>query len=163
MSNREQITKLIKDYDLHADDVYIHKTEGWKIIKRRGYKRIQAGLKIEIDYKCPHATADFAVIIATGSMWPIGGNSAVMRSTLGEASPRNSTFEYPVAVAQKRAEGKLILEMANLYQKGFMTEDEVDLTTKSNALIKKNEKIGKSSVDGALSELGLKPKEDETK
>lgn len=159
MNNREHLTKLIKNYGLHADDVYIHK-EGWKIIKRRGYKRIQLMLDVDIKFECPHADADSAVVIAIGTIWlNQEGHTvtkAITRSTIGEASPRNSTFEYPVAVAQKRAEGRLILEMANLYQEGFMTEDEIDVSTKSKALIDKNEKVGKDAVEDAAAKLGLK-------
>lgn len=153
MNNRELLTKVIKTYGLHADDVYIHK-EGWKIIKRRGYKRIQTKLGLSISFKIPHAGENFAVVVATTDY--DGGGLIQYRSTIGEASPRNSSFEYPVAVAQKRAEGKLILEIAELYQEGFMTEEEVDLSTKFGALIDKNEKVGKDAVEDAAAKLGLK-------
>lgn len=155
MTNREKITQLIKKYDLHADDVYPHKA-GFKVIKRRGYKRIQAKLYLEISFHVPHASADFAVVIAEGQMPVEGGDGGyVRRSTIGEVSPRNSTFEYPVNVAQKRAEGRLILEMANLYEEGYLTEDEIDESVKSKALIKKNEQKGKDSNDATKKALGI--------
>lgn len=155
MNNREQLTKLIKKYSLSADDVYVHE-KGWKIIKRRGYKQIQKKLDIEILFDVPHAGENYAVVVAKGQMTSDDKRIYITRSTTGEASPRNSSFEYPVAVAQKRAEGKLILEMADLYQEGYMTEDEVDLSVKSNALIEKNEKVGKKSVDETEKLLGIK-------
>lgn len=155
MTNREHLTKVIKNYGLHADDVYVHK-DGFRIIKRRGYKRIQAKLGLSINFKVPHAGRDFAVVIATTENYMPNDGMLIYRSTTGEANPDNNSFPYPVNVAQKRAEGRLILEMAELYQDGWLTEDEIDESVQSSALIQKNEKIGKNAVEDAAAKLGLK-------
>lgn len=155
MTNREEITKIIKKYELSADDVYVHDTEGFKIIKRRGYKKIQSMRNITITFECVQASADFAVVSALGMMAHKPENT---RQTFGEASPANSLFPYPVAVAQKRAEARLILEMANLYQEGWIGEDEIDFEVKSNIKKKKMTKKGEKSIDSALSKMGLDEK-----
>ena len=157
MINREKITKLIKQYDLSADDVYVHDTEGFKVIKRRGYKKIQSKLKISIHLELAHASGKEAVVIATGSL-----PNKETRSTFGEASPDNSTFEYPVSVAQKRAESRLIIELSDLYESGWIGEEEIDFTMKASRIAKKMTKKGTNSVDDAITKMGL-GKEDEKK
>lgn len=150
---REELTKLIKKYSLSADDVYVHETEGFKIIKRRGYKKIQSKLKISIEFQLAHASGKEAVVIATGKI-PHGE----IRSTFGEASPDNNSFEYPVSVAQKRAESRVIIELAGLYEGGWLGEDEIDFTIKSSKVAKKMVKKGEKSIDSALSKMGLDDK-----
>lgn len=152
MTNKDQLSKVIKDYGLHAEDVFIHASKGYKIIKRRGYKRIQAQLKIDIKFALAHSNGvDSCVIIATGHTH----GTPMIRETLGEASPRNSTFKYPHAVAQKRAEGRLILEIAGLYEDGWMTEDEIDETVVVEKAKNKATKTGEKAEKGALQKLGL--------
>ena len=152
------MTKLIKDYGLHADDVFVHESGEYKIIRRRGYKKIQEDLDIGIKFELAHAGNKEAVVIATGTanLKRNGSFKNIHRQTFGEASPDNSTFEYPVSVAQKRAECRLILEMAQLYEQGFYGEDEIDETVKGSKLKKKADKVGTASVDNTLSKLGLK-------
>lgn len=149
---REELTKLIKKYSLSADDVYVHDTEGFKIIKRRGYKKIQRLLNINITFELAHASGKEAVVIATG------GRKTEIRSTFGEASPDNNSFEYPVSVAQKRAESRVIIELAGLYEGGWLGEDEIDFTIKSSKVAKKMTKKGEKSIDSALSKMGLDDK-----
>lgn len=155
MNNKEQLTALIKKFKLHADDVYIHESKEYKIIKRRGYKRIQQELDIYILFECPHAGSDYAVVIAKGEMASYDKSVYIRRSTLGEANPNNNTFPYPVNVAQKRAEGRLILEMANLYEEGWLTEDEIDETVKGAKFRKKAAAAGTASVENTKSQLGI--------
>lgn len=156
MTNREELTKLIKQYSLSADDVYVHDTEGYKIIKRRGYKKIQAALDIQINFEVPHAGVNFAVVIAKGTAFKTAEN--ITRSTTGEANPDNNTFPYPVAVAQKRAESRLIIELAGLYESGWMGEEEIDFSIKSDKVKAKMTKKGEKSIDSALSKMGLDEK-----
>ncbi len=150
-----QVTELIKKYNLHADDVYVHQTEGFKIIKRRGYKKIQAALDINIKFSVPHAGADFAVVVAEGEMATWDGKQYIRRSSIGEANANNNTFPYPVNVAQKRAEGRLILEMANLYQEGWMAEEEIDFTMKAKTIKQKAADTAAQSNQATLNALGI--------
>lgn len=151
MSNRELITALIKRFDLHPDDAYIDIKEGFKIIRRRGYMKIQHKIRLEISLNVEAAGADWAIVKARG-IHP----TMITRQTLGEANPLNSSFPYPAAVAQKRAEGRLILEMADLYIEGWMTEDEIDQQVKGKALLDKRAKQSADSIDATIDQLGLK-------
>ena len=143
---RTELKEIINEFDLHADDVYVHKTKGWKIIKRRGYKAIQVKLGLDIVFDLAYTDGkDCAVVKAKGY-----SKSKQVRETYGEASPKNNTFAYPIAVAQKRAEGRLILEIADLYRKGWMTEDEIDENVEREKIISRQDKKSKDAVDATI-------------
>lgn len=151
MNNQEQVNNLIKEYTLSPDDVYIDNIKKFKIVRRKGYKKIQSKLNIIIEFGLSHSSPDSAVVIARSP-------SHKKRETFGEASPKNNTFPYPVAVAQKRAEGRLILEVSGLYQKGFITEDEIDEKVEGEKIIKLQEKKVKEAIDNVLDNMSLSSK-----
>lgn len=158
MKKVDQINQLIRDYSLHPEEVYIDQKTGLKIIRRTGYKKIQAKKGIVIDVDCQHSTHDSAVVKAHGELTykDASGKPVTVTSTaLGEASPLNNKFPYPVSVAQKRAEGRLILDMAGLYAKGFYTEDEIDERIQSDKRKVELEKKAQDSIKATEEKLGI--------
>ena len=82
--------------------------------------------------------------------------------TFGEVSPRNNDFNYPIAIAQKRAESRLILELAGLTESGWMSEDEIDnnvhQSNKAKQTKVKRSNAGDLANASTLSKLGNRKK-----
>jgi len=124
------LNRLYKDYELVMDDVHIQyskKDPGkvmFKIIKRTGVEKIKARMNIVINYdllKAEQVGNGMSVIVkATAS----AGDNTIQ--TFGECSPYNSTQSYPVAIAEKRAKSRAVLQLAGLYSEGFYGQDEAE-------------------------------------
>lgn len=143
------IRNLIIKYKLNAEDAYVHQTKGYKVINRRGFKKIQSREKITMKFVLEYTDGlNNCVIQATGNRE--GDPHHKIRSTLGECSTRNSLFIYPHSVAQSRAEGRLILELAGLYEMGFITEDEIDEKFQVDQVIADRKKTAQDSVSATL-------------
>jgi hypothetical protein len=149
MSESKLINDVIKKFGIEPKDVFLHESKKYKIIKRSGYLQIAKKINLQILISLEYTNGvDSAVVSAS-----FGGVTV-----LGEASPRNCTFEYPVAVAQKRAEGRAILQYAELYEKGFITEDEIDFTFDEEKILKKVQaakNVGKASIEATKAKLGI--------
>ena len=132
--NSEQLNKLYKDYNLDRDKDFFSHSQGWTIIKRNGIDKVQAKAKIKITYDVIHLDDKFAVIKASGQY----GDAYI--ETFGEADRRsNCKNAYHVAMAEKRAMGRVVLKLAGFYEAGAYTEDEAPEFSKdvSDALAEK--------------------------
>lgn len=148
------ILQLHKKYKLHPGDAYIHKDKKYKVINKRGCKKIQAQEKIHVKLVLDYTDGIYnCVVRAIGSK--AGDPQYQNRETLGECSKRNSDFIYPHSVAQSRAEGRLILELAGLYEQGYITEYEIDEKFLIDKVVKEREKTAKGSIDATIKAMGL--------
>ena len=148
-SDSALIVELIKKYGLHPNDAYVHSQKKYKVINRKGYKKIQAVERIKLKLILEYTNGlDSCVVRAVGGKH--GQPEHLHRETYGEVSPRNSLFIYPHSVAQARAEGRLILELAGLYEEGFITEDEIDESFNKQKIINAREKTAVDSVQATL-------------
>lgn len=121
-SAKEMMNRLYKDYGLTSTDIFSHKH--YKIITRAGIDKIQAKANIEVEYDWihiqRHAQGLDVICKVKGTM----GDKVIWTS--GEASPENTTQNYPVAMAEKRGMARAVLKLAGLYEEGFFSEDEAD-------------------------------------
>ena len=120
--DKSKMNELYTKYGLTPDDIFTHKH--YKIITRAGIDKIQAAAGITVDYEPLHIMRfsgglDVAFKV-TGTM----GDKTII--TTGEASPENTTQNYPFAMAEKRGMGRAVLKLAGLYEDGFFSEDEAD-------------------------------------
>lgn len=126
------MNNLYKTYDLVPEDIFSHKN--YKIITRQGIDKILSGAKITfrfedkdtkylpyIDKRGDQKIGTFTSIKIIGGK--IGGD---LVETYGESTPYNTTNEYAIAMAEKRAKSRLALMVEGLYQHGFFGEDEAD-------------------------------------
>tara|TARA_E500000331_G_C17153728_1_gene668582 strand:+ start:531 stop:962 length:432 start_codon:yes stop_codon:yes gene_type:complete len=135
--NREKLTEIYRQYDLEKDDIFMLKFGKIErpIITRSGIEKIQAKLDIQVNYKIEHLSDDLksCIILATGIIMvkddPASqpGKSSrnvpkTMCQSFGEVSPSNNTQNYPIAMAEKRALGRVVLKMAKLF--GVYTEED---------------------------------------
>ena len=150
----KQIIELIKKYGLHPTDAYVHRTKGYKVINRRGTKKIQTAEKIRMKFVLEYTDGQTKCVVrASGNKY--GAPEWQIRETYGEVNPNNSGFIYPHAVAQSRAEGRLILELAGLYDLGYFTEDEIDEKWQIDQVVKDREKVAKDSIQATLDAMKL--------
>jgi hypothetical protein len=54
------------------------------------------------------------------------GDEVVSSESFGESAPYNTKAPYPVAMAEKRAKARAILQLTEFYQVGVYAEDESD-------------------------------------
>lgn len=155
------IRELIKKYKLHPSDAYIHKQKKYKVINRRGCKKIQTIEKIHIKLVLEYTDGlRNCVVRAIGNKH--AAQAFQQHETYGECNINNSSFPYPHAVAQSRAEGRMILELAGLYEQGFLTEDEIDEKFKTDTVVQERAKTAEDSVAATLKKMGL-PTDDQKK
>lgn len=122
MTRQEQLKKLFTDNGLEKEDVFKKEFKDGKsfvIITRTGIEKIQYknnyNVRFELNY---YPQAETFVCKAICEL-----NGKVLE-TYGEASPKNSTTSYLVAMAEKRALSRAVLKMSGFYELGVFGEDE---------------------------------------
>lgn len=122
MEKTEMLKKLYLDNGLEKEDVFKKDFAGGKsyvIITRTGIEKIQYknkyNIKFDLNY---YPQAETFVCKA------ICEHNGKVLETYGEASPKNSTTSYLVAMAEKRALSRAVLKMSGFYELGVFGEDE---------------------------------------
>jgi hypothetical protein len=135
--NREQLKQTYIKYNLSKDDIFMLKFGKVKkpIIRREGIEKIQNKLGIQIKYDVQKISDDHkhVVILGTGIVFDtqtvVNGQSPKPKflvSSFGECSPLNNNSNYPIAIAEKRAKARIVLQISGLYQFGVYSEDEAE-------------------------------------
>jgi|TARA_Y100001963_G_C6757458_1_gene437665 hypothetical protein len=119
MKNTERLKELAKDYGLTGEDFY-KDARGFVIITRNGVEKIQARDSIGLTYVTEKLEPDFVVIKAIAAV------DGARVESYGEASPKNCKNSYFVAMAEKRAKARAILQLTQFYQLGVYSEDEIE-------------------------------------
>tara|TARA_R100001079_G_scaffold16833_1_gene8584 strand:+ start:13384 stop:13794 length:411 start_codon:yes stop_codon:yes gene_type:complete len=130
--NRETLKEIYEKYNLNKDDIFTLTFGNAKkhIITRPGIEKIQAQLGIQVNFKIEKISEDFkhVIILAHGVIMKTNNEGKLvpdkMCQSFGEVSPRNSSNPYPVAMAEKRALGRVVIKLANLF--GIFSEDEAE-------------------------------------
>jgi hypothetical protein len=121
--NKEALREIYKKYELTEDDVFVQRLGRKEIptITRTGIEKIQGKLGIGLTYELCHISADqnYVTVKCIGSK---DGEKLV--ESYGESSPDNTKQKYPVAMAEKRAKARVVLQIAGFYQLGVYSEDE---------------------------------------
>jgi len=114
---KERFRKLAEDYSLTADDFFKHKH--YVIIKKSGIRKIKHTDRIVTTYFCEHAGKDYAAVMCKAS-----DKNGLLINTYGSAHSGNCQNTHYLEMAEKRAEARAVLEIADLYSYGFYGEDE---------------------------------------
>jgi hypothetical protein len=117
---RKELNAIFRKYKLDRD-VHIFQSDEFTKITRQGIQKIQNQEWIQVKLELVHCSSREAVVKATGYF------EAIEYQTFGEASPQNNTFTFPVAMAQKRAQERLILDMVlKEFDEVVMGESEIN-------------------------------------
>ena len=130
--NRDKLKEIYTKYNLDKEDIFMLKFGGVDrpIICRSGIEKIQAQLGIKVNFKIEKISDDHksCIILANGAILSTNnegkGMATNMAQSFGEASPANTKSNFPICMAEKRALGRVVLKMANLF--GVYSEDEAE-------------------------------------
>lgn len=118
-SRNDEMNEIFKKYKLNNSHVF--KGDGFTKLTRHAIQKIQAQEGIQITYELAYCSSSEAAIKASGYF------EGKKYETFGEASPSNNRFKFPVAMAQKRAQERLVLDMILLeHSDVVMGESEID-------------------------------------
>lgn len=142
---RKELNAIFRKYKLNRD-VHVFQNDEFTKITRQGIQNIQNQEAIQVKYELVHCASGEAVVKASGYF------EAIVYETFGEASPSNNNFKFPVAIAQKRAQERLILDMVmKEFTDVVMGASELD--TQPKAVIPSASEKGDNANDITLSLL----------
>lgn len=120
--NREELKKLYLANNLSKDEIFIMQRGGKEIpiITRPGIERIQQNNNISVSLELVYCGEGVSSAVVKASAFK--EDAAVV--TFGEANSANCKVPYMVAMAEKRAKSRAILQIEGF--KGVYSEDEFD-------------------------------------
>ena len=135
---RTRLAELAKAYNLGREDFFqVHNTV---IVTRTGVEKIANSAGIELRYELIHLNQDAhasgnnkytttentcAAVKCIATMVSPDGVTKTAES-FGESAPYNTKAPYPLAMAEKRAKARAILQLTEFYSEGVYSEDESD-------------------------------------
>ena len=136
-SQKEKFRVLAESHGLVAED-FFKAPQGFWIITRKGVEKIQRGIGCMVHYEVVPEFSDVEkgmyCIKAYGMVEYKVANEKTGKleeqvktvESYGEASPKNCRNSYPIAMAEKRALARVVLKMADFYELGVHSEDEME-------------------------------------
>ena len=130
-TKKEILNRLFVENNLTSEDVFKH--QHYTIITRSGIEKIQANMKIYIEFVVIKCEPNFAVVKAKGEI-----TDEKFIQTFGSAlkgksyTDGNTNSWYVMEMAEKRAMSRAVLKLAGFYSLGVFGEDESESFKKSN-------------------------------
>ena len=130
-TKKEILNRLFVENNLTSEDVFKH--QHYTIITRSGIEKIQANMKIYIEFVVIKCEPNFAVVKAKGEI-----TDEKFIQTFGSAlkgksyADGNTNSWYVMEMAEKRAMSRAVLKLAGFYQFGVFGEDESESFKRSN-------------------------------
>lgn len=135
-AQKDKFRVLAESFGLVKED-FFKAPQGFWIITRMGVEKIQRGIGASVHFEVVPEFSDVEkgmyVVKAHGYIESKRPNERTGKAeevvkvveSFGEASPKNCRNSYPVAMAEKRALARVILKLADLYELGVYSEDEM--------------------------------------
>ena len=121
--NRNELTKIYKDYSLSEKDIYKDK-RGFVIITRSGVESIQLQKNIQVEFEVICCSLENVVIKASSYLQDQDGEWLKQMETFGSASKDNCRQNFKVEIAEKRALARVIIKTIGLFN--TYGKDELD-------------------------------------
>lgn len=120
---KNELNEIYKKYSLVEDKhIYYDKEGGYTIFTRLAILKIAKAESIKIEHDV-YFHNELIVVKA----------SANGESTFGEASPNNNSWPFPVNIAEKRADSRLVIKIIlSDYEEKAMGEEEIGISEKPN-------------------------------
>ena len=139
----KRLQEIYKIFDLNRSNIFIG--DDFFIFDKPGIQKIKNKIGAEIKFSLEYQYLNYVTIRGEGQAVIDGQSISIVN--FGEASPANNEFPFPVAVALKRCESRIVLEMAGLYEKGFRGDVEFDgVPKKDSKLSKESSKTVKQTL-----------------
>ena len=144
-----ELKALILKYEFTNDELYRH-SDKLMLVSARGIRKIITTEKLNVSKRIEFdPTGGIAVIVRVESGNPFGQNCSFYEA-VGEAKMGlNTSFKFPIAVAEARGNSRAVLSWAGLYEKGIIGEAELDQETEAETIIAKRT----HQVDTAMADL----------
>lgn len=123
-TKKDRLKELAGKYNLGAEDFFkVHNTV---IVTRTGVEKIAEVSRIKIQYELValDLANKIAAVKAIAEMPLDVGHKTI--ETFGESTTYNTKAGYPLAMAEKRAKARAILQLTEFYSLGVYSEDESD-------------------------------------
>jgi len=120
---RNELTKIYKDYNLSEKDIYKDK-RGFIIITRSGVESIQLQKNIQVEFEVICCSLENVVIKASSYLQDQDGEWLKQMETFGSASKDNCRQNFKVEIAEKRALARVIIKTIGLFN--TYGKDELD-------------------------------------
>ena len=121
--NRNELTKIYKDYNLSEKDIYKDK-RGFVIITRSGVESIQLQKNIQVEFEVICCSLENVVIKASSYLQDQDGEWLKQMETFGSASKDNCRQNFKVEIAEKRSLARIIIKTIGLFN--TYGKDELD-------------------------------------
>jgi hypothetical protein len=126
-SRKEALRRLFLANNLHEEDIHKDQTRGFVTIKRTGIEKIAFYNNITLVYEMVNLNNDGCVIKCKATM--VSSDGVIKNTeTYGESSSNNCStfaFKFPVAMAEKRAKSRAVLQLTGFYEQGVYGQDEL--------------------------------------
>jgi len=124
MDRKERLRELSNKYGLVGEDFF--KVHNSVIVTRTGVEKIASASGITLSYEVIHVNLAQKEACVKCTAFMTKGDEVISAESFGESSPYNTKAPYPVAMAEKRAKARAILQLTEFYQVGVYAEDESD-------------------------------------
>jgi len=121
---RDRLRDLAAKYSLGSEDFF--KVHNSAIVTRTGVEKIASHANITLAYEVIHINLQAKEACVKCTAFRADGEEVISAESFGESAPYNTKAPYPVAMAEKRAKARAILQLTEFYQEGVYAEDESD-------------------------------------
>ena len=123
---RDRLRELAAKYNLGKEDFF--KIHNSVIVTRTGVEKIAIAANINLRYEVIHMDLEkkHACVKCEAVQVLEDGIVIARAESFGESTPYNTKNAYPVAMAEKRAKARAILQLTEFYSEGVYSEDEAD-------------------------------------
>lgn len=145
----EELKKIIVKYRLTNEELYRH-SDKLLLVSANGIRKIIAHEKLNISKRIDFDPGGGVAVTARVEKGSLFTEGYIFYEAIGEAKVGlNTAFNYPVAVAESRANGRAVLMSVGLYEKGIIAEAELDFELEGQAILAKR----KEQVATAMTNL----------
>lgn len=161
----EELKAIITKYSLTQEELYRH-NDDLMLVSARGIRKIITVEKLNVAKRIYFDALGIIAVVARVQRGSVLHNDHIFYEAIGEAKPGlNTTFKFPVAVAEARANSRAVLMSVGLYEKGIIGEVELDMEVEAANIITQRKAQSELAVKGLTEKLNViknKKKNDES-
>lgn len=155
----QEIKDIMLRYKLTQDELYRYDNR-FLLVNARGIRKIITTEKLNVSKRVEFDSNGGIVVITRVERGSAFTKDYTFYEATGEAKPGlNTTFKYPVAVAESRANGRAVLMSVGLYERGIISEAELEQEVEAEDIIQKRKTQVNTATTSLMDKLKAKAKE----
>jgi len=149
----EELKAIITKYKFTQDELYRY-NESLMLVSARGIRKIITVEKLNVCKRVIFDPSGIIAVIARVERGSAFHAEYIFYEAVGEAKPGlNTTFKFPVAVAEARANSRAVLMSIGLYERGIIGEMELDMEVEAAAIMTQRKEQVNKATDRLLEKL----------